>query len=538
MKRQCFTVIFFFSIFNIVAGKTYNHNMYFGRLYCKHAAPSDSLLKAIRKHPASTVRGFGSKNDKFYRSYTRVIRIGPDSNQIFSSPNFNDPDNRLISILLKAIKIRKVTAYGELGTPTKMASASFSRPLTYNQVLSRIAHVVIVDRFDNEGNKTGTRKVVQEFNPDSIRGYSLKEVVYLNKQTRTINTRIVGIAPLINLTSASGDTLGTRPLFWLNYPQSRAFFSHIRVEDPDRNLYDVSLNDILVGHRFSSYITEELNPDGDRIKGQTTDPAMRDKEPPRFDEHLNAYKNSLHNGTTIQNNGTGVAKTNLHLYHTYTRELSTKLPQGQIYDQPGNRLLDALLRAIKHKKIQAYGNLANPKNVLDEPFITLLSYDKVAGRVYDTLVVKKPGQNDNNSSVLTVREYNPENMPGYRLKAIVYSNNRTKKAETKIVGLAPLKYVILGGNTIGYYPIFWIKYRQARPILSSIKVPAIGGNHNISNLDVAMTTRLNDWKIVEESNSKGLRIKEYVQGPEDQDKEAARIEKKLANFKNGFRQSQ
>jgi gliding motility associated protien GldN len=547
MKRFIFVLVFYSTLLNVVAGKAFSNKVYFKISLTRYNGPADTTHRAktpsqhkIVKQTASKTSTAGQKNFAFYHSYTRVIEIS--KNQVFSTPDFNDPDNKLIDILFRAIRAQKITAYENLTGPKRVFDATFVKPLTFKKLQSKITDTVIVPRFDNDGTKIGEKKVATPFDPRKIYGYALKEVVYLNKQTQTVQTQIVGLAPVIYLTSSNGDTVGTQPLFWLNYKQSSPFLATIRVTDPDNNLYDICLNDILLNRRFDSKITEESNPKGLSIKDYVKSTDGQDKEAMRIEDGLTAYKNSFNNGkAAARNTGTGgVTKTNLHLYHTYYRELSMEDARGQIYNQPSHSLFEALVRALKEHKVNAYTDLSDLKNVADRPFTGPLNYKNVMGKVNDSVLV---AQNDANGNQIgtrfSVKAFQSKKLTAYRLKEIVYVNKAKKTVEVKIIGIAPIETITIGdGSIVGTAVICWFKYDQCRSILSAIKVTGNNKSPDIRNLDEAIINQHSDWQIIEESNPQGLRIIDYVSDKAGRPKEAARIEKKLADFKNSVQKTQ
>ncbi|MDB5125597.1 MAG: hypothetical protein JWP94_3726 [Mucilaginibacter sp.] len=552
MKRLIFALVFCITLLNVVAGKAFTHKVYFKISLTRYNDPADTIHRAknpslhknvkpaVSKTATTKNSAADQKNFAFYHSYTRVIEIS--KNQIFSTPDFNNPDNKLIDILIRAVKAQKITAYEKLAEPKRVFDAPFVKPLTFKELQSKITDTIIVPRFDNDGTKIGEKKEAVPFDPHKIYGYALKEIVYLNKQTQTVETQIVGLAPMIYLTLSNGDTVGTQPLFWLKYKQSNPLLAAIRVTDPDNNLYDISLNDILLNRRFDSKITEESNPKGLSIKDHVKGTDGQDKESKRIEEGLTAYKNSFNKGkVAARNAGTsGVAKTNLHLYHTYYRELSMEDPRGQIYNQPNNSLFKALVQALKEHRVNAYTDLSDLKSVADRPFTGPLNYKNVMGKVIDSVLI---AQNDSNGNQVgthfSVKEFQSKKITAYRLKEIVYVNKAKKTVEVKIIGIAPIETITTPDSAVilGTEVICWFKYDQCRSILSAIKVTDNNKSPDISNLDEAIINQHSDWKIIEESNPRGLRIIDYVSDKAERLKEAARIEKKLADFRNSVQKA-
>jgi gliding motility associated protien GldN len=236
-------------------------------------------------------------NIKFYHRYWRDIDLKDPKNQ-----KFNTPGSTLIDALLQGMKDGKIVPYDPTGgTPANPTGDEFTVPLTYNQLMSKLRDTATVDKFDAQtGAKIGSERKVNDFNSSKIVGYRIKEDVYLDKRRERVETRIIGIAPLIRLTLSNGDTVGTQPVCWLRYKQCRLVFATMDLSDPDKNLYDVSMDDMFLQRQFNAKIIEESNPLGRRIKDYITDPIEQDKEAARIEKKLADFKNNLWKYTTSE----------------------------------------------------------------------------------------------------------------------------------------------------------------------------------------------------------------------------------------------
>jgi gliding motility associated protien GldN len=236
-------------------------------------------------------------NIKFYHRYWRDIDLKDPKNQ-----KFNTPGSTLIEALLKGMKDGRIVPYDPTGgTPANPTGDEFTVPLTYNQLMGKLRDTVNVDKIDTAtGAKIGTIRKVNDFSAAKIVGYRIKEDVYLDKRRERVETRIIGIAPLVRLTLSNGDTVGTQPVCWLRYKQCRLVFATMDLSDPDKNLYDVSMDDMFLQRQFSAKIIEESNPLGRRIKDYITDPIEQDKEAARIEKKLADFKNNLWKYTTSE----------------------------------------------------------------------------------------------------------------------------------------------------------------------------------------------------------------------------------------------
>ncbi|MBW4889683.1 gliding motility protein GldN [Mucilaginibacter sp. HMF5004] len=244
-------------------------------------------------------------NIKFYHRYWRDIDLKDPKNQ-----KFNTPGSTLIDALLQGMQDGRITPYD--ATPGNAANPTgdgFTVPLTYAQLMGKLRDTATVDKFDPAtGAKIGSERKVNDFNANKIVGYRIKEDVYLDKRRERVETRIIGIAPLVRITLTSGDTVGTQPICWLKFKQCRLVFATMDLSDPDKNLYDVSMDDMFLQRQFNAKIIEESNPLGRRIKDYITDPIEQDKESARIEKKLADYKNNLWKYTTSETVSAAPAK--------------------------------------------------------------------------------------------------------------------------------------------------------------------------------------------------------------------------------------
>jgi len=228
-------------------------------------------------------------NIKYYHRYWRDIDLKDPRNQ-----KFNTPGSTLIEALLKGIKDGRINAYDATGgIPENPGGDAFTVPMAYDGLMGRMRDTATIDKLDKDGNKIGSERKLNDFSPDKVVGYRIKEDVYFDKRLSRVQTRIIGIAPLIRVTLTNGDTIGTQPVCWLKFKQCRLVFATMDVSDPDKNLYDVSMDDMFLQRQFNAKIVEESNPLGRRIKDYMKDPADQDKEAQRIERKLADYKANI-----------------------------------------------------------------------------------------------------------------------------------------------------------------------------------------------------------------------------------------------------
>jgi len=188
-------------------------------------------------------------NIRFYKRVYRDIDLTDPKNAIFATPGAT-----LIEAMMKDIAGGKLTVYDA-------TDDSFKKKMSAKEGAARFTDSVMVPKFDTEGNQIGGVMALNEFNPEKITKFRIKEDIFLDKQKGKLETRIIGIAPLMSITSNAdlAATVGSTPAFWLYFPQVRYTLAKMDISDPERNLFDLSMDDIFLQRKFASKIIREGN---------------------------------------------------------------------------------------------------------------------------------------------------------------------------------------------------------------------------------------------------------------------------------------
>lgn len=220
-------------------------------------------------------------NIKFYKRIWRDIDLTDSVNKIFCVPG-----ETLMQLIMDAIKYKKIIPY---------ADENFKKQLTYQKVIKSFTDSQIVSIFDSvTGEQTGTKTVFNDFNPDSVTKFEIKEDIYFDKTKGRLITQIIGLAPIRKLKSTTGEFLAEQHPFWLYFPQCRNLFAAREVIDPQRDIYNESYDDLFIQRNFKSLIVKESNPADLRIKDKYPgDEAKQKKEAERIEKEIQNYKRSL-----------------------------------------------------------------------------------------------------------------------------------------------------------------------------------------------------------------------------------------------------
>ncbi len=175
------------------------------------------------------------------------------------------PKARLIDVLMDAIANEELTAYDPNPTKDDPNGDAFATPLTAAGARAKMVDSSVVDIIDSKGEKTGSKVVAGEFNPDSIVRFRIKEDWIFDKQRSVWEPRIIGIAPMVRPKAADIQT-EFQPAFWIYFPAARQVLATKEVFMGKNDNTGLSYDDVFLKRLFTSYIVKESNAEDVRIK--------------------------------------------------------------------------------------------------------------------------------------------------------------------------------------------------------------------------------------------------------------------------------
>lgn len=141
----------------------------------------------------------------------------------------------------------------------------FKLPMTAADFAKKTSSVDTIPIYDLYGNYVKDSVVENEFDPNSVKKFRLKEDWYFDKETSTLQVRILGIAPIFTDPDA-----GELPLYWVYYPDFRKILVKQDCFNPKNDAIRMSWDDIFEGRLFGSYIIKESNVLDRRIQDYKT----------------------------------------------------------------------------------------------------------------------------------------------------------------------------------------------------------------------------------------------------------------------------
>ncbi|MCO4293491.1 gliding motility protein GldN [Solitalea sp. MAHUQ-68] len=248
-------------------------------------APAPKPVDTTKRRPSATGSLFGDVIDGVYKKennqnvkaipypyirqadvmFAKRIWREIDVREKMNRP-LNHPNSRLITVMMKAINAGELTAYRN---PDDGSDSTFRDIMSVEQVTKlaggRVDTIQVPDI--NDPSIMRDTVVRENFNPDQIVKYRVKEDWVFDKQRSIFEPRIIAIAPCkLNISKTSGDTIGVTPIFWVYYPEARPILANSELFNRFNDASNLNFDDFFIKRLFTSYIIKESNADDLRIQ--------------------------------------------------------------------------------------------------------------------------------------------------------------------------------------------------------------------------------------------------------------------------------
>lgn len=201
-----------------------------------------------------------------------------------------------INILLQAIKSGQITAFDAT------VDDRFTTPMTFKQIAENLVakpHIAqIPDPVNDPDGSKGLMKdtlIQEEFSPDIIERYLIKEEWVFDKQSSRLQVRILGIAPEKDVKNPDGSLRTVTPVFWVYYPDLRPMLAKFEAYNGKNYGARMSWEELFESRMFASRIVQSTidNPGDQPIAAYIKDPILRLLEGENIKEKIFNYEQDL-----------------------------------------------------------------------------------------------------------------------------------------------------------------------------------------------------------------------------------------------------
>ncbi len=217
---------------------------------------SKSIDKSNRK-PISYVH-LREADIMWMKRIWRTVDMREKMNHVFYYPTTPDQGRKnLMTVIMESItESGNITPYApqdENGQPNDM----FNIPMTPEEVAETMSYQDVTEYEDEFGELRDTTINVP-IGLEEITKFQIKEEVFFDKQRSVMETRILGIAPLVPFYS-NGQVLGEQPAFWIYFPEARRVFAQAEVYNRQNDVHRLTFDDVFWKRMFASRIIKETN---------------------------------------------------------------------------------------------------------------------------------------------------------------------------------------------------------------------------------------------------------------------------------------
>lgn len=222
----------------------------------------------------------------------RIIDLREKMNQPLYFPTVEmEGKNNLVNLLLKGIKEDKLTAYDAKNDD------EFKVPMSYDQVKEALGATTRKRQIrDVDTGETRDTVVAAEVRAEEIKQVMLKEEWYFDKQTSTLNVRIIGICPIREYyrdEDVNQETVLRQQVFWVYYPEARELMAANEVFNVNNTARNSTYDDVFLKRIFTSYILKESNIYNNRAISQYLSGKDAMLESKRIENDLFDYEQNL-----------------------------------------------------------------------------------------------------------------------------------------------------------------------------------------------------------------------------------------------------
>lgn len=204
-------------------------------------------------------------------------------------------NQRFINILLQAIKTGQITAFDPIDD-------RFTTPYTFKQIANSVVgapHMIQIPDLKNDPDQTkGLMRdslITEDFAPDDIERYQIKEEWVFDKESSRLHVRILGIAPEKTIRNADGSFRAVLPIFWVYYPDCRPLFAKYEAYNGKNYGARMSWEELFEARMFTARVVKSTidNPGDQPIDVFIKDPILRLLEGDNIKEKIFNYEQDL-----------------------------------------------------------------------------------------------------------------------------------------------------------------------------------------------------------------------------------------------------
>ncbi len=188
----------------------------------------------------------------------RTVDMREKKNHVFYYPEKPTQGRKnLMTVLFEAItESGNITAYSAFIGIDR--TDMFTVPMTPEEAMSQLTREVNTTTYDPVLDQEIDTSFFDTLRVSQITKFQIKEETFFDKERSVLETRILGIAPIIPQYSGD-DITGYRPAFWIYFPEARRVFAQAEVYNRQNDVHRLTYDDVFWKRMFASRIIKESN---------------------------------------------------------------------------------------------------------------------------------------------------------------------------------------------------------------------------------------------------------------------------------------
>lgn len=160
--------------------------------------------------------------------------------------------------IMDAIELERIHAYSAVDSENFVGDDTFKQQITYQDAMGAFRTQVTVEDEDEFGEVVyltdyDTTKL------EEITRFRIKEEVFFDKQRSVMETRILGIAPVIPQKNEDGEVESYTEAFWIYFPEARFVFAEAEVYNNHNDVDRMTYEELFWKRKFNSRIIKMSN---------------------------------------------------------------------------------------------------------------------------------------------------------------------------------------------------------------------------------------------------------------------------------------
>jgi len=188
----------------------------------------------------------------------RTVDMREKMNHVFYYPTRPDQGRKnLMTVIMESItESGNITPYAP-SDETGQANDMFTIPMTPEEAQNTLRYETVTE-YENDFGELRDTTIQVEIGLEEITKFQIKEEVFFDKQRSVMETRILGLAPMVPFYS-NGQVLGEQAAFWIYFPEARRVFAQAEVYNRQNDVQRLTFDDVFWKRMFASRIIKETN---------------------------------------------------------------------------------------------------------------------------------------------------------------------------------------------------------------------------------------------------------------------------------------